>query len=86
MQCICVFKNGKRFAHAQCLSVHNQAAVGYVKDPVLLTIQYGQMFPDQCVEDWEQPAESECGGPTCKHHGRCNHDPTGEDCYEPNSR
>jgi len=39
--CICVIKDGERFAHGHCLAFHKQAAVGYVTDPNTLTVQRG---------------------------------------------
>jgi len=40
-ECICVLKDGERFAHGHCTAFHQQAAVGYVTDPQRLTVQRG---------------------------------------------
>src|SRR5208337_5195885 len=39
--CICVLKNGERFHHGHCLALHEQPAIGYVTNPITLTIQRG---------------------------------------------
>jgi hypothetical protein len=44
-KCICVFRNGNRYHHGQCMAFHKVAAVGIVTNPDTLTTTEGGYLP-----------------------------------------